>query len=174
MPVRSVLASSLALALLVGGPALAQQPHPTTSTSQQQKQKQHLSQKDKQFVHEAAIGGMAEVQLGKLAQQNAQDDQVKQFGARMVQDHSAANDKLQAIAADKGITLPQQLDHKHKQTYDKLSKMKGAQFDRAFMHAMAEDHDKVVKQFRQQAKSGEDQDIKQFAESTLPTLEQHD
>ena len=79
-------------------------------------QKQKLSDKDKSFAKEAAMGGMAEVELGNLAQQNAQNDEVKQFGARMVQDHSAANQQLMPILAAKDFTVPQQLDEKHRKT----------------------------------------------------------
>ncbi len=116
---------------------------------------------------------MAEVELGNLAQQNAQDADVKQFGARMVQDHSAANQQLMTILANKDVSVPQQLDEKHRKTLDKLSKMRGAEFDRAYMHEMVEDHEKDVKKFRQEAEHGKDADLKTFAQNTLPVLEQH-
>jgi putative membrane protein len=138
-----------------------------------QAQQQKLSEKDKSFAKEAAMGGMAEVELGKLAQQNAQNDDVKQFGARMEQDHSAANQQLMSILTDKDVPVPQQFDEKHRKTLDKLSKMRGAEFDRAYMREMAEDHDKTVKKFRDEAQHGNDADLKAFAQKTLPVLEQH-
>jgi putative membrane protein len=156
----------------LSGPALAQQTRPATPPSNQQQQQ--LSQKDMTFAKEAAIGGLAEVELGKLAEQNAQDRQVKEFGARMVRDHGAANNELAMVAARKGITLPDQLDQKHVQLRDKLAKLRGAEFDRAYMREMVEDHDKDVKAFRQHAQSGTDPDLKQFAQMTLPTIEEHD
>ena len=119
------------------------------------------------------MGGMAEVELGNLAQQNAQNDDVKQFGARMVQDHTAANQQLMPILAAKDFTVPQQLDEKHRRTLDRLSKMRGAEFDRAYMRDMVQDHEKDVKKFRQEAQHGNDPDLKGFAQQTLPVLEQH-
>jgi putative membrane protein len=147
------------------------QPGQTATPGQEQKQK--LSERDRNFVKEAAMGGMAEVELGRLAQQNAQHDEVRQFGARMVQDHTAANQRLMTIVAAKDVTVPQQLDEKHRKAFEKLSKMRGAEFDRAYMREMVEDHEKTVKKFHQQAQQGNDGDLKEFAQNTLPVLEQH-
>ena len=132
-----------------------------------------VSSADKSFVEKAAIGSMAEVQMGRLAQQKAGSDQVKQFGTRMVDDHSKANDDLKQVASHKGITLPSDLDAKHKNKMAKLEKLSGAQFDRAYMDDMVSDHKKDVAEFEKQAKSGNDADIKGFAPKTLPTLQQH-
>jgi putative membrane protein len=125
------------------------------------------------FAKEAAEGGMAEVQMGKLAADKGTDSDVKSFGQKMVDDHSKANDELKSLAAKKGIALPQDLSKKHKSTQDKLSKLSGAKFDKAYMKDMVDDHEKDVKAFRKQAKEGSDADIKAFAEKTLPTLESH-
>jgi putative membrane protein len=190
-----VFSSLAALTLAFASPAFAQQ-SPATMPSQGttpqtqmpaqgqmqqsgrmapegQAQKQKLSERDKNFVKEAALGGMAEVELGKLAQQNAQNDDVKQFGSRMVQDHSDINQQLTTILAGKDVTAPTQLDEKHRKTLDKLSKMRGTEFDRAYMREMVEDHDKDVKKFRNEAQHANDADIKAFAQKTLPVLEQH-
>jgi putative membrane protein len=183
-----VFSSLAAISLALASPAFAQQSPATTpsqgtmpqtqmppghTATQTQGQKQKLSEKDKTFAKEAAMGGMAEVELGNVAQTNAQNDEVKQFGTRMVRDHSAANQQLTTILADKDVTVPTQLDEKHRKTLDKLSKMRGAEFDRAYMHEMVEDHDKDVKKFRQEAEHGKDADLKAFAQKTLPVLEQH-
>ncbi len=128
---------------------------------------------DRKFVTKAAEGGIAEVQLGKLAQQKASNDQVKQFGQRMVTDHGSANEKLKAVASGKGISLPAQMDTSAQKEYDKLSKLSGVQFDRAYIAAMVSDHKKDVSEFRSESRSGSDNDLKSFAASTLPTLEQH-
>jgi len=122
---------------------------------------------------EAARGGMAEVELGQLASQKAQSDQVKQFAQRMVQDHGKANDELKSLAQQKNITLPTELDGKHKATHDRLSKLSGAQFDRAYMQDMLQDHRKDVNDFRKESQSGKDPDVKAWAAKTLPTLEEH-
>ncbi len=128
---------------------------------------------DTTFAHKAAIGGMAEVELGKLAQQKASNDQVKQFGSRMVDDHSKANDELKQIASSKGITLPADLDAKHKNKLAKMQKLSGAQFDRAYMDDMLTDHKEDVADFKKESTSGKDSDLKAFAAKTLPTLEDH-
>lgn len=132
-----------------------------------------VAQADKSFVMKAAQGGMAEVELGNLAKEKAQSDQVKQFAQRMVDDHGKANDELKSIAQQKGITLPSSLPAKEQQTKDKLSKLSGEQFDHEYMEHMVVDHKKDVSEFRKVSKTAKDNDIKQFASSTLPTLEDH-
>ena len=132
-----------------------------------------LSAMDKKFVTDAAEGGMAEVELGQLATQNAESQEVKDFGQRMVTDHSKANDQLKQIAEQKGITLPSDLPAKEKATKDKLSKLKGEQFDRAYMQHMVMDHKKDVAEFKKASTSCKDSDVKSFASQTLPTLQDH-
>src|SRR5512144_1457611 len=90
-----------------------------------------LSQKDKQFLQKAAQGGMVEVELGRLAQQNASSDAVKQFGKRMVDDHSQANDKLMQIAEKHGVTPPVSVGEKHTALISQLSALNDKDFDRA-------------------------------------------
>ena len=114
-----------------------------------------------------------EVQLGQLAQQQAKDQQVVQFGQRMVQDHGQANEKLMAIAEQKAIQLPQELSGDAQQKYEEMQKLSGAEFDEAYMDEMVEDHEKDVELFEQQAESGEDPDLRTFAEEALPTLREH-
>jgi len=131
------------------------------------------SSADRQFVMEAAMGGLAEVALGQLATEKAESDQVKQFGQRMVTDHGKANDELKTLAQNKGMTLPANVDAKHKATQDRLSKLSGAAFDRAYMQDMLADHRKDVNDFRKESQSGKDPDVKAWAAKTLPTLEEH-
>ncbi len=128
---------------------------------------------DSRFAMEAAQGGMTEVQLGQLAKDKAASDAVKQFGQRMVDDHTKANDKLKSVASQKGITLPTDVGAKNQATIDRLSKLSGAAFDRAYMQNMVSDHKKDVAEFRKEASSGKDPEFKQFASETLPTLETH-
>ena len=136
-------------------------------------EKSSIAAADRKFVQKAAQGGIAEVQLGQLAAQHAQSEEVKQFGQRMAGDHSAANNKLQQLASQKGITVPTDMEASSRREYDKLQKLSGAQFDREYMSAMVSDHNKDVKEFRSEAKTAKDPDIKAFASSTLPTLEDH-
>ncbi|MEO8372500.1 MAG: DUF4142 domain-containing protein, partial [Candidatus Solibacter sp.] len=128
---------------------------------------------DNAWVMKVAQGSMLEVELGKLASTQASSDAVKQFGQRMVTDHSRANDELSEIATRKGITLPTSLDAKHQAMKDKFSKMNGAAFDKAYMEDMVKDHRTDVAEFRKESTSGRDADIKAFAAKTLPNLEEH-
>src|SRR5881275_924008 len=92
------------------------------------------------FATNAAQGGMAEVEFGRLATQRAGDASVREFGARMVADHSRANSELKSIAAQKGIHLPTDMNSEQRSEMDKLSKMSGPEFDKEYMSAMLEDH----------------------------------
>ena len=165
------------IALLVATSAASAQatnnPPMGSSTTSSMQSAAKLSSTDKSFVEKAAVGGLAEVQMGKLAKEKAGSDQVKQFGTRMVDDHTKANDQLKQVASNKGITLPTDLDSEHKGKVAKLEKLSGAQFDRAYMDDMVSDHKKDVAEFQKQAKSGNDADIKGFASKTLPTLQEH-
>ena len=132
-----------------------------------------LDMADKHFVNKAAQGGLAEVQLGQLAQQNGSSSAVKDFGQKMVTDHTKANTQLQSVAQQKGITPPSDLDTHDKNTKDKLSKLQGAEFDKAYMQDMVKDHEKDVAEFRKEAQNAKDPDVKAFAQKTLPVLEEH-
>jgi putative membrane protein len=132
-----------------------------------------LSSDDTNFIKEAAQGGLMEVQLGKLAQEKAADAKVKQFGKRMEQDHSKANDELKKIASDKGVQLSNDLDSKHKSNVDKLAKLSGADFDKRYVEAMVSDHKEDIKKFQRVSEKGKDADLKKFAGQTLPTLKEH-
>jgi putative membrane protein len=128
---------------------------------------------DNEFMTEAAVGGMAEVELGKLASTKAQNADVKKFGQMMVADHSKANTELKALATKKGVTLPTDLDAKHKATMTELQGLSGAAFDKAYVADMLADHEKDVKMFQAQAQNATDPDVKAFAAKTLPTLQAH-
>jgi putative membrane protein len=132
-----------------------------------------LAAQDLEFAQKAAEGGLMEVELGELAQQQAKDEQVVQFGERMVQDHGQANEKLMAIAEQKGIQLPQELPEDAQRKYDELQQLSDAEFDQAYMDEMVQDHEKDIELFEQQAESGENPDLRAFAEETLPTLREH-
>jgi putative membrane protein len=124
-------------------------------------------------MEKAAQGGLAEVQLGKLAADKASAAEVKQFGQRMVDDHSKANDQLKQLATSKGVNLPTDLDRSTQREMDKLSKLSGADFDREYMKHMVSDHKKDVSEFKSESNRAKDADVKQFASATLPTLQQH-
>ena len=132
-----------------------------------------MNSKDRDFVMDAAMGGLMEVELGQLAAQKGMSDAVKQFGQRMVDDHGKANTELMTLATSKGITLPTAIDDKHRQDVTKLSAMSGADFDRAYSKMMLKDHEKDVSEFEKQSMKGTDPDVKAFASKTLPTLQEH-
>lgn len=128
---------------------------------------------DNTFVIHAAQGGMAEVEMGKLAESRSSDDKVRQFGRQMVDDHSKANEELATIAGRKGINLPANLDAKDQATMDTLAKLNGPQFDKAYMQDMVKDHRQDSAAFKKEANSGQDPDFKAFAAKTLPVIEHH-
>lgn len=135
-----------------------------------------LSSSDQKFVNEAAMGGMLEVELGQMAVQKASSDDVKRFGQRMVDDHSKAGDELKQLASQKGFVLPaddQKAMAKEQGVKDKLSKLSGADFDRAYMDMMVKDHVKDVKEFEDASSKAKDADVKAWAAKTLPTLRDH-
>jgi putative membrane protein len=132
-----------------------------------------LSSNDRHFVMEAAQGGMAEVELGKLAQQKGSRDDVKQFGQRMVEDHGKANQELESIASKLGAPMPKDAGKKHTSDVNKLGKLSGDKFDREYAENMVKDHEKDVSAFEKQAKKGDSEELKQFAAKTLPTLQEH-
>lgn len=133
----------------------------------------NMSSQDRNFIMDAAMGGMMEVELGRVAAQQGASDAVKQFGQRMVDDHSRANTELMSLASSKGISLPTELDAKHREHVTKLSGMSGAEFDRAYVKMMVSDHEKDVSEFERQTTRGADPDLKAFASKTLPTLQEH-
>jgi putative membrane protein len=132
-----------------------------------------MASSDVKFMKKVAQDGKAEVELGRLAAERGASDSVKKFGERMATDHAKAGDELAKLAQDKGVSLPTDVDSKHKRLHDRLSKLSGADFDRDYMKAMASDHDADVKAFQREAKSAKDADLRAWAGKTLPTLEEH-
>lgn len=125
------------------------------------------------FAMKAGQANFAEVELGKLALQTSMNDAVKKFAQMMVDDHGKALDELKGIAEKKNITLPSELDTEHKKLSDRLSKLSGAEFDRAYIQAMVDGHKKVVADVRKESQSGSDPDLKAWAAKVLPTVEAH-
>jgi putative membrane protein len=125
-----------------------------------------VSSADKMFVKKAAQGGMLEVQLGQVAQDQAASPDVKNFGSMMVTDHGKANDELKSIVATKGITLAGSLDAKHQKMLDNLKAKSGQAFDEAYIAAMTKAHNADDALFQEEASSGSDPDLKAFAAKT--------
>jgi putative membrane protein len=132
-----------------------------------------LDRQDQMFLENAATVGLAQVKLGKLAEEKAQSPEVKQFGQRMVTDHSQADQELKAAAKQERLSVPSRMTSEESTLYSRLSKQSGKDFDRTYMQAMVSDHQKDVVLFRKEAQSGQDPKLKNFAQTTLPTLQQH-
>jgi putative membrane protein len=128
---------------------------------------------DARFARDAAMGGMLEVELGKLAVQKGSNDKVKQFGQRMVDDHSKAADELRGISVKDNFSIPAELDARHKAMVEKYSRLSGTAFDRTYMRDMVKDHQTDVADFRNEADRGVNADLKSWATITLPTLQEH-
>jgi putative membrane protein len=124
------------------------------------------------FIKEAIEGNLAEVQVGKLAQEKGQRADVKAFGQMLASDHGSANQKAMQVAGQLGVTTPNEPNAKQKKVYDKLSKLSGDKFDAAFAKEMVKDHKHDIKAFEKAAKATQDP-AKSFASETLPTLRKH-
>lgn len=132
-----------------------------------------LSPADAKFVTTAAQSGMAEVRMGQLIAEGAQSKALRDFGQKLVTDHTKANQELIQLAASKGVSAPSQPAAKHEKMLESLSKLKGTEFDRsAQQHAMMH-HQEDVQMFQQAISNLQDPELKAFAQKTLPTLQEH-
>jgi putative membrane protein len=159
------------MVLLLAAPAWAQSGNPagmTPGTGPQQP-----NNADRLFVRGAALGGMAEIELGKLAKQKAQSAAVVDFAALMVEDHSNANERLIGLAGEDGIAVPDMLDPKHEAAMQELEDMSGVAFDQAYIRGQVADHQKAAQLLEYEIASGQDVDLKKFASDILPTVLQH-
>jgi putative membrane protein len=171
--VRILVVTACSLALTTGGWAQSPPAAPGTSAPTKERTDKGMASGDQRFIREAASGGTMEVELGKLAESKASSDAVKQFGRRMVEDHGKANQELMRLAQTKGISLPAEPDQKHAQLRDRLAKLSGPAFDRAYVREMVKDHEKDVAAFRSASQRAKDTELKSWAAKTLPTLEDH-
>jgi putative membrane protein len=134
----------------------------------------HMNVTPQSFASQASVIGKAEIELGQLALQKSQDADVRAYARRMVKDHTAADAKLKMIAAKENISLPTALDAEHKQVKQKLASLQGEAFDREYKQQMEKGHDKAVALFQSASQTRQmPEDLKEFAASTLSTLEDH-
>lgn len=124
------------------------------------------------FMMKAAIGGMMEVEAGRIAQEKAGKAAVKAFGAKMVEDHTKAGDELKALAASKNVTLPTALPEADQKHLDAMKAMSGTAFDKHYMGMMVNDHASTITLFEQATMSSVPE-VKSWAEKTLPVLKSH-
>jgi len=131
------------------------------------------SMADKKFVKTAMQGSMAEIKLGQLAAQKGGSEDVKQFGQRMVDDHTKLSEQMKPVASQLGVTPPDDLGMMHKGIEKKLQGKTGAEFDKTYMQAMVKDHQKDLSEFRKEASSGKSQAVKDAASQGAQVIEEH-
>jgi putative membrane protein len=171
---HSAMMKSALLAVLASGMmCVAQDASSTQSGGSASSNTATAKGADSKFAMEAAQGGLAEVELAKVAQDKGSDPQVKQFAQKMIDDHSKANDDLKQIAQQENMTVPTDLSAKDQAEKTKLAAMSGPSFDRAYMKYMVMDHTKDANEFKKEANSGKDPAIKGFAAKYKPIIEQH-
>jgi putative membrane protein len=132
-----------------------------------------LSETDQTFIKKAAEGGIAEVQLAQTAQQKTENDQVKQFAQRMIDDHTKNNQQLVEVATSLGVTPPTEPDAMQQKAAARLASLSGAKFDRAYVHNQIHDHEMMLKLLQNEASNGENPQLKSFADQTLPIIKEH-
>ncbi|HJU15625.1 MAG TPA: DUF4142 domain-containing protein [Stellaceae bacterium] len=157
---KSVFAAVSAAALLTAAPVWAQAAA----------HHQSMSSQDQKFVTAAGAANLAEVQLGKLAEQKAANPAVKEFGRWMATDHTLANKRLAAVT---GTQQQPKLTTQQISLKQKLQNLNGAQFDRQYVQAMVNSHEKAIKKFTTETQKGQDQALKSYASNMLPVLHQH-
>ncbi len=144
-----------------------------SSRGDAQTQRGQLSERDYKFAEKAAEGGAMEVQMGELAQQKGGSQQVRDFGQRMVTDHSRADNELKQLVNQKGAILPTRVSHAEHSTMKHLQNLSGTDFDKAYSKDMVKDHSKDVKEFEKEAAQVTDPDLRAWAQKTLPVLQEH-
>lgn len=162
---KKTMIGSVGLALMLSSGVLL--------AAESEGQRGQFTSSDFKFVTDASRGGMEEVQLGELAKQKASSPAVREFGERMMNDHQKANDNLKQIVQRKGALVPTSLSHHETSRLDRLQKLSGAEFDKAYISDMVTDHKKDVKEYEKASKNLSDPELKAFAENKLPILQEH-
>jgi putative membrane protein len=158
---KGFLGTALAVALAAATPALAQS-GPNA-----------LQQPDKDFLTKASEGNISEIKLGELAVHKANTPQVKQFAQRMIDDHSKAQDQLVKVMHGSNVIVPDHMTKDAAGLYDKLAQETGVDFDKDYMNAMVSDHQDEINVFQDETKNGKAEQLRNYAQNTLPTLQQH-
>jgi len=135
--------------------------------------KDTLNADDVKFVKREAAASQAVVKVAELGTQKAVRADVKAFAEMLVTDHTKANEELTQLAATKGVELSAVIDPKHAETFQKLEKQSGTEFDKEFLDEVISGHKKCISNFEDAAKDAKDSDVKMWAEKTLPTLVAH-
>lgn len=155
--------ASMALAL---APSAAFAKNSNSSTN-------HVSQSQKMFLRDMAHGNVAEIELGQLAAQKGSNQTVRDFGTRMVKDHTMLNDQLKQTASQLQVSLPTQPTAQQTREKAKLERLSGKNFDKQYMSYMLKEHRMDVQKVRHEAENATNPQVKKLAQDSLPTLEQH-
>jgi putative membrane protein len=126
---------------------------------------------DRKFAKDATVAGMTNVEMGRLALEKASSDDIRQFGKKLLDEQTQANDRLKELASQDNISVPDALDTKHQSQIDKLSKLSGAEFDKAYLKEQLKNHEVQVRDFSEEAQRGTDPSVKSFAAGMLPKLQ---
>lgn len=132
-----------------------------------------VAEDDAEFATKGAVGGMAEVEFGKIALNKSTNAKIKEFANMMVNDHGKANSELKALATTKNITLPSALDEEHMKIMNDLTALTGRDFDKKYVDVMVDGHKKTLDLMEKEAKDGKDADLKAFASKTAPVVKAH-
>jgi putative membrane protein len=128
---------------------------------------------DKGFMMYAARDGIFHVEAGKLAVQRGSSEGVKKFGQHAIEHHTQINDELAQLASKKGVMLPKKMGKREQEELDKLAKLSGPDFDKAYLEMEIKDHSKDVSAYQKEVVGGKDPDVKAWAAKTVPTIEEH-
>ena len=159
--------------LFLAGCAQTQRAADTTVAAAKAQVNPTLSTSDAAFMTTAARGGLAEVEMGRLAERNGHSEAVKRFGRTMVSHHGRSNQEMMALAQQKQITPPSTMGAEHQRIHDDLAKLRGGAFDRAYAQAMVRDHEEDLREYQAEARDGTDPDVKAFAARHVPLLQEH-
>jgi putative membrane protein len=128
---------------------------------------------DSSFLKDATEGGILEVKLGQLAQNNAASPAVKDFGQRMVADHSRMGEDVRNVASRQNVSLPTSESMMQKVTYERLAHKTGVEFDKAYIEDMVKDHKADMAAFEKEVNAGSDPEAKAVAQKALPIIREH-
>jgi putative membrane protein len=138
-----------------------------------QKSNNQLTSQEKEFLDKAANDNMAQIQMGRIAQQKSQNPQIQQFGQTLVSDHQNAQDKLQNIAQQNNVTLPSSLDQQHQTEANRLSKLAGTQFDKEFLSSEVNGLQNALQDYKNISENAKDPAVKQYASNAVPVIQKH-
>jgi putative membrane protein len=174
--IASLLAAALVSGLLLTSCNNDHKPENSEKVAEKkndEKFENKAAEKDAQFLVDATTISLEEVALGEIAKTNGTLSEVKELGSTMVADHQKAIEEVKALAAKKGVSIPERLPDNVQEDIGKYSKKTGKDFDKDYCDKMVDGHKNAIDKFEKEAKDGQDAEIKAWAEQTLPTLRKH-